>query len=260
MSVSCRAWWRTSTATASCSTLLSPTSLRPFLPCLSCFVSLAQHALSHLLYTPCPTCSTRLVSLALYLDSLVQHALTHLLYTPHPTCTIRRLVVYHDLLLTSKPYLHCVTAVQPRWLAAACPALYTFLPPANAMRLSKRERRLGERGEEGRWEGGRAREARGGDSDGSGRGGDSDSDWHLGSSGHPGEREELVGGAGRGEGEREGMRAMGRIRDASFSDVGEYSGRAASRDGGGGESGAKMSAVQAAFLGIKRGKGRRDGG
>ncbi len=108
-----------------------------------------------------------------------------------------------------------------------------------------------------------AREARGAASlscDSSGRGGDSDSDWLFGSSGHRGEREELVGGAGRGEGgEREGVRVMGRIRDAGFRDVGECSGRAASREGGGGEGGAKMSAVQAAFLGMKRGKGRRDG-
>ena len=41
-------------------------------------------------------------------------------------------VVYHDLLLTSRPYLHCLTAVQPDWLADACPSLYKFVPASRS--------------------------------------------------------------------------------------------------------------------------------
>lgn len=46
-------------------------------------------------------------------------------------------VVYHTLLLTTKEYMHCVTAVNPRWLAEAAP---TFFKVADPTRLSKRKR------------------------------------------------------------------------------------------------------------------------
>lgn len=48
----------------------------------------------------------------------------------HPTSALYGLgytaeyVVYHELLLTSKEYMHYVTAVDPAWLAGACPKLY----------------------------------------------------------------------------------------------------------------------------------------
>jgi pre-mRNA-splicing factor ATP-dependent RNA helicase DHX38/PRP16 len=35
-------------------------------------------------------------------------------------------VVYHELILTSKEYLNCVTAVEPRWLAEASPDIYSL--------------------------------------------------------------------------------------------------------------------------------------
>jgi hypothetical protein len=178
------------------------------------------------------------------------------------------LVIYHDLLLTSKPYLHCVTAVQPQWLAAACPALYTFLPPAHATRVSKRERRL-----EGRGEGGKEEVERHGGAEAGEQsvGGSSDTDWNLASSWHHGVRDEFVGGAGlRGERcEREGVRVIGPSRDV-VGGVGDEDedvrGRGRVHGGRGGEGvggtggRAQMSAVQAAFLGIQRGKGRKVGG
>lgn len=33
-------------------------------------------------------------------------------------------VVYHELVMTSKEYMQCVTAVDPAWLAESCPSLY----------------------------------------------------------------------------------------------------------------------------------------
>lgn len=50
----------------------------------------------------------------------------------HPTSAIFGLgyapeyVVYHELLLTSKEYMQCVTAVDPAWLAEAGPAFYSL--------------------------------------------------------------------------------------------------------------------------------------
>ncbi len=50
----------------------------------------------------------------------------------HPTSALYGLgytpeyVVYHELLMTSKEYMQCVTAVDPSWLAEACPAFYSL--------------------------------------------------------------------------------------------------------------------------------------
>lgn len=50
----------------------------------------------------------------------------------HPTSALLGLgftpeyVVYHELIMTSKEYMHCVTAVDPTWLAAAAPMFYSL--------------------------------------------------------------------------------------------------------------------------------------
>jgi len=50
--------------------------------------------------------------------------------TLHPTSSLLGLgftpeyVVYHELVMTSKEYMHCVTAVDPSWLAEAAPMFY----------------------------------------------------------------------------------------------------------------------------------------
>lgn len=50
----------------------------------------------------------------------------------HPTSTLLGLgftpeyVVYHELIMTSKEYMHCVTAVDPSWLAASAPMFYSL--------------------------------------------------------------------------------------------------------------------------------------
>lgn len=46
-------------------------------------------------------------------------------------------VIYHTLLLTTKEYMHCVTAINPKWLAEAAP---TFFKVADPSHLSKRKR------------------------------------------------------------------------------------------------------------------------
>lgn len=46
-------------------------------------------------------------------------------------------VIYHTLLLTTKEYMHCVTAINPKWLAEAAP---TFFKVADPTHLSKRKR------------------------------------------------------------------------------------------------------------------------
>lgn len=46
-------------------------------------------------------------------------------------------VVYHTLLLTTKEYMHCVTAINPKWLAEAAPTFFKVADPAY---LSKRKR------------------------------------------------------------------------------------------------------------------------
>jgi pre-mRNA-splicing factor ATP-dependent RNA helicase DHX38/PRP16 len=35
-------------------------------------------------------------------------------------------VVYHELILTNKEYMQCVTAVDPSWLAEACPMHFSL--------------------------------------------------------------------------------------------------------------------------------------
>lgn len=35
-------------------------------------------------------------------------------------------VVYHELVLTSKEYMQCVTAIEPMWLAESCPSFYSI--------------------------------------------------------------------------------------------------------------------------------------
>lgn len=50
----------------------------------------------------------------------------------HPTCAMYGsglspdYVVYHELIMTKKEYMNCVTAVDPQWLAEAGPMLYTL--------------------------------------------------------------------------------------------------------------------------------------
>jgi len=46
-------------------------------------------------------------------------------------------VVFHTLVLTTKEYMHCTTAIEPRWLVDAAP---TFFKVAPTDRLSKRKR------------------------------------------------------------------------------------------------------------------------
>lgn len=46
-------------------------------------------------------------------------------------------VIYHTLLLTTKEYMHCATAINPKWLAEAAP---TFFKVADPTKLSKRKR------------------------------------------------------------------------------------------------------------------------
>jgi pre-mRNA-splicing factor ATP-dependent RNA helicase DHX38/PRP16 len=50
----------------------------------------------------------------------------------HPTSALYGLgytpeyVVYHELVMTSKEYMQCVTAVSPEWLAESCPMFYSL--------------------------------------------------------------------------------------------------------------------------------------
>ncbi|KAK9453571.1 P-loop containing nucleoside triphosphate hydrolase protein [Dipodascopsis uninucleata] len=46
-------------------------------------------------------------------------------------------VIYHTLVLTSKEYMHCVTAIEPKWLVEAAP---TFFKVADPTQLSKRKK------------------------------------------------------------------------------------------------------------------------
>eukprot|EP00741_Cyanophora_paradoxa_P010401 tig00020531_g10059.t1 len=48
-------------------------------------------------------------------------------------------VVYHELVMTSKEYMQCVTAVEPRWLADLAPAFYSIKEDYRS-RLEKRRR------------------------------------------------------------------------------------------------------------------------
>ncbi|KAJ5894233.1 ATP-dependent RNA helicase DHX8 [Penicillium taxi] len=46
-------------------------------------------------------------------------------------------VIYHDLVLTTKEYMHCCTTIEPKWLVEAAP---TFFKVAPTDRLSKRKK------------------------------------------------------------------------------------------------------------------------
>ncbi|KAI9892358.1 MAG: DEAH-box ATP-dependent RNA helicase prp22 [Vezdaea aestivalis] len=46
-------------------------------------------------------------------------------------------VIYHDLVLTTKEYMHCTTTIEPKWLVEAAP---TFFKVAPTDRLSKRKK------------------------------------------------------------------------------------------------------------------------
>ncbi len=46
-------------------------------------------------------------------------------------------MIYHDLVLTSKEYMHAVTQIEPKWLVEAAP---TFFKVAPTDRLSKRKK------------------------------------------------------------------------------------------------------------------------
>ena len=35
-------------------------------------------------------------------------------------------VVYHEVVMTTRPYMHCLTAVEPEWLAEAAPKFFTL--------------------------------------------------------------------------------------------------------------------------------------
>jgi pre-mRNA-splicing factor ATP-dependent RNA helicase DHX38/PRP16 len=66
----------------------------------------------------------------------------------HPTSSLFGLgytpeyVVYHEIIMTSKEYMHCVTAVNPDWLAESGPAFYSLRisnPEGKGTLLSKQE-------------------------------------------------------------------------------------------------------------------------
>lgn len=42
------------------------------------------------------------------------------------------LVIYHQLILTTKPYMHCLTAVDPAWLVEAGPMFYSIQKPQDS--------------------------------------------------------------------------------------------------------------------------------
>src|SRR3569833_1111947 len=46
-------------------------------------------------------------------------------------------VLYHELVLTTKEYMHCTTSIEPKWLVDAAP---TFFKVAPTDRLSKRKK------------------------------------------------------------------------------------------------------------------------
>ena len=68
----------------------------------------------------------------------------------HPTSSLFGLgytpeyVVYHELVMTSKEYMHCITAVSPEWLAESGPAFYSLRitnPTCTKTLLSRQESR-----------------------------------------------------------------------------------------------------------------------
>lgn len=69
--------------------------------------------------------------------TLIENTLVYL----HPSSALfgkaGEYVIYHTLLLTTKEYMHCVTAINPKWLAEAAP---TFFKIADNHRLSKRKK------------------------------------------------------------------------------------------------------------------------
>lgn len=49
-------------------------------------------------------------------------------------------VIYHTLLLTSKEYMHCVTAIDPRWLVELAPRFFRQTDPDNMSERKRREK------------------------------------------------------------------------------------------------------------------------
>ena len=49
-------------------------------------------------------------------------------------------VIYHTLLLTTKEYMHCASAIDPRWLAACAPKFFRRADPANMSDRKKQEK------------------------------------------------------------------------------------------------------------------------
>lgn len=49
-------------------------------------------------------------------------------------------VVYHTLLLTTKEYMHCVTAIDPRWLVELAPRFFRQSDPENMSERKRREK------------------------------------------------------------------------------------------------------------------------
>ena len=69
--------------------------------------------------------------------TLVEHTLVYM----HPSSALfgkaAEHVIYHTLVMTTKEYMHCTTAIDPKWLVEAAP---TFFKVAPSDRLSKRKR------------------------------------------------------------------------------------------------------------------------
>lgn len=49
-------------------------------------------------------------------------------------------VIYHELILTSKEYMHCTTAIEPRWLVDAAPSFFKVAPTDKLSKRKKAER------------------------------------------------------------------------------------------------------------------------
>lgn len=49
-------------------------------------------------------------------------------------------VIYHELVLTSKEYMHCTTAIEPKWLVEAAPSFFKVAPTDKLSKRKKAER------------------------------------------------------------------------------------------------------------------------
>lgn len=49
-------------------------------------------------------------------------------------------VVYHELIQTTKEYMHEVTAIDPKWLVDFAPAFFRFSDPTKLSKFKKNQR------------------------------------------------------------------------------------------------------------------------